>query len=499
MPNQCVLCGIWDYAITDLFLNGCKLKKVTKDNCLLWKYILLHELEVGHLICRKHFGDNEQPLPGGNTTTTTSPTTRKRGRPSTRNGARCDTLDLTDREMELVELIVQLNNKLSQQQHQQNKWKSKYKAATNKHNKVVCRDKYDLLKEHYLACSMLPKMFDIAKYKDNPASLRRLTSAPSWEAFIEVVETVKPYYDSLFSSVVGEDRRDINPCNAVAITFMKGRLDLADAVCGDLFLVTERWANIIINAVLLGFVTEYKGKTIKLLPPEELQQHQVPKVDDETWYKRVGAIDKTYLYLQHSSSFDLQTDSFSNHHYTNEAQWITFVAPDGYLMLLEGPYLIEADDYNFQALIDDAPAGFGVGKWLESLQPYIAKPILEVDRGFRKAPKQVPSFVELRRPAYLSGREAFSAQEAIESEISCSNRVPVEQVNSRLNIQRIIRNRYPLKAIPKCSYWMDFAGIIHNMWYQPFYANRETYSEEELTLYFTEEGDQQIAAILSNM
>lgn len=478
MPNKCILCGLYPADISESFPNGTKMKQVTSEDVDLWSVELEHMLEVGQRVCCRHFTKSGYPDKSTIQQASVVPQmvrrTRRRGA-LFRYGAGVVPYTPTKRELGLAQVASKLHHQLLDMEKEKKLHKRKYddlrqsmqdfvEGASGKI--LVDWETYNLLKEFYWHSLNNPHPFNIRLYATKPGSIRHFTSAPCYAEFVKGVQACEPYYDC------PSDALDI--LNAFAAMLMKARTNLSYEFLADMFLLSPSALRKIILYTLSVFVEVLGRKYLKLPTLQELLQHQVINSKDPESHLRIGGIDQTYLYLQHSSDYYIQTETFSGHHYVNELQFVEYVAPDGCVLAIDGPYSVQSDSWHLQAWIDSDYYGENVGKWFENIGTQLPGAIMEFDRGFPIVEHQFPPEIDVRRPAYLRTRPHFTREEALSSEKSASARASVEQLNSRLNIQHIICNTYPNIAIPYAAQWMYAAAIISRLWYKPFYPSAHT-------------------------
>lgn len=483
MPNKCALCGRYPDHMEATFANKSKTIKVTQDNIHEWRIAFRVELHLGDRLCRLHFDKDEEPF--------MDPVTRgefdahrvvrksRRGR-KFRFGTHRPTFNPTEAELALAAKVATLNNQLKDTKATLKVANQQITTIKDNVRKILfsdgCQrmlidyDVFNLLREKYLFSSGDPPAFNITSYQQRDKDIRHFTSAPSYPALLAVARYMEDHYRKLFTGTTRP--HSVDTVNALSMMLMKCRTNLPYDFIGALFLLGETWVISITHHMLEGFVELLSPFYLTLPTLDELKLHQVKRSTTDTdWERRLGGIDQTYLYLQHSSDYFIQTETFSGHHYTNELQFLEFVFPDGCTFAMFGAFSVQNDNWHLQKFINTTYNGVVVRDWLVRIGQALNKGILEVDRGFRYAYLQMPPEIEVRMPAFLSGREFFSAEEALMSEKSASARAGVEQHNSRLNIQDIIADKYPNKALRHARFWMYAAAIISRIWYKPFYRS----------------------------
>lgn len=191
-------------------------------------------------------------------------------------------------------------------------------------------------------------------------------------------------------------------------------------------------------------------------------------------------LDGTYLFVQKSSNFLFQCESYSLHKYDNLIKPFMIVCGDGYILEVTGPYNARTSDAeilrqvldNHTDHMEDAPI-----RWFLETDD-----VMVVDRGFRDS----LSYAEecgftVCAPQSLGRHERqLSTEAANKSRLVTLVRWVVETVNGKIKRDfKIFRHRYFNNTLPNAIVDFRIAAALVN-------ATQESYRDNRLTESFSE-------------
>ncbi|KOB71318.1 Vacuolar protein sorting-associated protein 13C [Operophtera brumata] len=148
--------------------------------------------------------------------------------------------------------------------------------------------------------------------------------------------------------------------------------------------------------------------------------------------------DATYIFIQKSSNFSFQKDTYSLHKYRNLLKPFLFVTCDGHIVDVYGPYSARKSD---GAILNGLLKGPGsVLHWF-----FESNDIFILDRGFRDSIPLLEShgYVGVMPESKARGATQLTAIQANKSRMCTICRWPVEIVNGRLKRDfKILRQEY---------------------------------------------------------
>ncbi|XP_018394741.1 PREDICTED: uncharacterized protein LOC108773430 [Cyphomyrmex costatus] len=177
----------------------------------------------------------------------------------------------------------------------------------------------------------------------------------------------------------------------------------------------------------------------------------------------IGITDATYAYMPKSTNFRALRQSYSVHKGRHLVKPVLIVAPDGWILHIQGPYF--SDHSNNDAAIlrnefdHDAQR---MRRWFQE------DDIMIVDRGYRDA---IPLFEQLgitwEMPALLNRNERqLSTEDANESRLVTKSRWIVEARNGHLrSIFKIFQHTVQIQHIPNIVDFYRIAGAIINRYH----------------------------------
>ncbi|XP_024876500.1 uncharacterized protein LOC112457583 [Temnothorax curvispinosus] len=193
--------------------------------------------------------------------------------------------------------------------------------------------------------------------------------------------------------------------------------------------------------------------------------------------------DCTYLDIEKSSCFKVLRQLYCVHKSKHLVKPSMFVAPDGYLLNIQGPYFSNAANNDAKILLNEFISDFeGMREWFQPQDIFI------LDCGYRDA---IPTLQRLgidpRMPLLLgSNQNQFTTKEANEARIVTKTRWIVEARNGHLkNIFKFFANTIHTSHIPNLNAFLRIAGAIIIKYYGPITMPHANIDLAEKMLYQT--------------
>ena len=167
----------------------------------------------------------------------------------------------------------------------------------------------------------------------------------------------KPAFDQIYGAICDRvlDTRSRSGKNALAMLLIKLRMDISQTQIGVLFGLDQQRVSEAIDQVSLQlnqhFVPHYLGYQ-HISKTDLAAQHSTVLSSVLTRSERDQAVvilDGTYFYVQKSSNFQLQKETWSMQKDRNLVKGMVVCAPDGYIIEVEGLY--KSDGHNNDAAI----------------------------------------------------------------------------------------------------------------------------------------------------
>lgn len=223
------------------------------------------------------------------------------------------------------------------------------------------------------------------------------------------------------------------------ITFLcKLRQGLSDEFLRVIFNYTTR------QAVSMAIANVRRSLMVRFVPQnvgfqaitrqEYIERHVTPFANelynpDPQTPRVIAVVDGTYSYIDKSSNFRALRQSFCLHKGRHLVKPALLVAPDGYILTVQGPYFSDSRNNDAQILINEFETDVaGIREWLQEGD------ILVVDRGYRDAEEYLREFgLEVRIPHTLErGHNQLATEEANENRLITKVRWVVESRNGHI-------------------------------------------------------------------
>ena len=262
--------------------------------------------------------------------------------------------------------------------------------------------------------------------------------------------------------------RSVKTCLAILMT--KLRTGLPNHILGTIFSLKKCQIQRSIHSARISlqyFVSQNVGFE-HISHDDFVENHTTPIAkklfsdnDDKT---AILVLDGTYIFIQKSSDYKFQRQSYNLHKHRPLVKPMVVVGTDGYILSVLGPYLSNAKN-NDAAITRHilSTNSEGMNDWLQDNDLCI------VDRGFR----DVVEFLEERglcvqMPVYLKkGSKQHSTEDANTSRLITKIRWIVESINGRLKqwrfFDKVVSNHY----IPHIGEFLRIIAAISNKYRTP--------------------------------
>ncbi|XP_071181323.1 uncharacterized protein [Mytilus edulis] len=252
---------------------------------------------------------------------------------------------------------------------------------------------------------------------------------------------------STYSTTIRQSNvRSVRTCLAILLT--KLRTGLPNQIIGTIFSLTKSQVQRSIHSArtsLQSFVTQNVG--FQHISHDDFVENHTTATAQTLFGNNekvaIIVLDGTYIYIQKSSDYKFQRQSYSLHKHRPLVKPMVVVGTDGYILSVLGPYL--SNGKNNDAAITKhmvAVNAEGMNEWLQQDDVCI------VDRGFR----DVVEYLEqqgysVQMPLYLKkGQKQHTTEEANSSRLVTKVRWIVESVNGRLKqwrfFDKVVSNHY---------------------------------------------------------
>lgn len=179
--------------------------------------------------------------------------------------------------------------------------------------------------------------------------------------------------------------------------------------------------------------------------------------------RAIVIIDGTYAYIEKSSNFRELRQTYCVHKHEHLVKPIMMVAPDGYILSIQGPYFSDFQNNDARILIDQFNRNLGdMENWIQPGDIFL------VDRGYRDAiPFLNEREVVCKMPISLgNGQRQFTTEEANGNRLITKSRWVVESRNGHLRSKFKFFDKKIEKAhIPELNKYLLIAGAIINRYH----------------------------------
>lgn len=252
------------------------------------------------------------------------------------------------------------------------------------------------------------------------------------------------------------------------ITFLfKMRLGMSDDVLSIIFGFSSReYVSIVISLVRRSLTSRFVLENIgfNAMSRENFIARQVPAFHNELYNptptdpKAIVIVDATYSYIHKSRNFQTLRQSFSQHKSKHLIKPMVIVAPNGYILHIQGPYF--SDHWNNDASIIMDIFNKNQDNIAQFFEP---GDIFLIDRGFRDSIDflQNRGYVCKMPPFLKNGQKHFNTTEANEARLITKSRCIVESRNGHFQtIFHFFRHVVPFAHILNLQDYYLIAGAI---------------------------------------
>ncbi|XP_043469676.1 uncharacterized protein LOC122503266 [Leptopilina heterotoma] len=174
----------------------------------------------------------------------------------------------------------------------------------------------------------------------------------------------------------------------------------------------------------------------------------------------IAIIDATYTYIDKSSNFRSLRQSYCVHKGQHLVKPYMIVAPDGYILAIQGPYFSDSRNNDASILRNEFEKDADrMRHWFQE------NDIVIVDRGYRDATELLEQLgIVCKMTAHLErGRNQLSTKEANASRLVTKQRWVVEARNGHIKlIFKIFANLVQIQHVPHVGNFYRIAGAIIN-------------------------------------
>lgn len=251
----------------------------------------------------------------------------------------------------------------------------------------------------------------------------------------------------------------------------KMRQGLSDDFLKVIFKYPSRQAaNIAVSSVRVSLVTRFVQENIgfRSITRNDFIQSHVTAFCNELYnqqpdqLKAIVYVDGTYTYTDRSANFRILRQSFSIHKYSHLIKPELFVASDGYILAIQGPYFADHSNNDAKMLQHGFETDPDMDAWFQNGD------IMILDRGYRDVIQYLErKGITGRMPNLLDrSKKQFSTEEANDSRLITTTRWVVEARNGHIKTMfKFLGNSV---SIPHLHYLNDFyniAGAIINRYH----------------------------------
>lgn len=181
--------------------------------------------------------------------------------------------------------------------------------------------------------------------------------------------------------------------------------------------------------------------------------------------RAIVVIDGTYTKIEKSSNFRVLRQSYCRHKGYHLLKPALLVAPDGYILAIQGPYFSDSQNNDAAMLLKEFNDDLeGMRAWFEEGD------IVLVDRGYRDATDFLVGLgIRYEMPAFLQrNARQLHTEDANRSRLVTKSRWIVESRNGHLkSIFKFFGKVIPYAHVPHLSNFYCIAGGLINRWHRP--------------------------------
>lgn len=261
----------------------------------------------------------------------------------------------------------------------------------------------------------------------------------------------------------------------------KMRQGLSDEIVSAIFNYSTRQAaslaiSLVRRSLMERFVPQNIGFTA--IPREEyIERHVTPFANvlynpDPNIRRAIVCDDCTYLDIEKSTNFRVLRQSYCIHKGKHLIKPSIFVAPDGYILNILGPYFSNTANNDANILVSEFERDIeGIRNWFQMGDIYL------VDRGYRDAVPTLEALgINVQMPSLLQpGQTQLTTEEANHSKIVSKLRWVNEARNGHLKlIFKFMKNCIAYSHIPNVQDFLLICGGIINKYHPPIIMQNAT-------------------------
>ena len=265
-----------------------------------------------------------------------------------------------------------------------------------------------------------------------------------------------------------QERASITEALKLMIFLMICNLDISQRFCGILFSLSQSTISNYFQSALLKLNSISRSLLgLKNISVDSIKTQHTTKLF-RTLFPKVRLVgDGTYIYIQKSSNFQIQKDSYSSHKGRNLVKFLIFCAPDGYFVECLGPF------YSNGKHNDEWLFNVNYAKQNSPLREYLDPNEDEVmlDRGFLR----IDSELKFHAPKPLSkGNAQLSTQDANYSRKVTRLRNVIERAFGRLKHWKILSNVLENSYVNSIGDIVCVLCSISNMFFSPLFMDLDS-------------------------
>lgn len=212
-----------------------------------------------------------------------------------------------------------------------------------------------------------------------------------------------------------------------------------------------------------GHMNHQEAAQRNLTVPENLFGNPGSPINER---KAIVICDGTYIYIQKSTNFFFQRESYSNHKYRNLVKPFLIVCCDGHIIDVSGPHPARYSDAQIMndILNNETDHGDGVFNWF-----FQNGDVFILDRGFRDAVPNLQSHgysVQMPETRHANERQ-LTTEQANKSRLVTITRWVVEVINGRFKRDfRLLRNNYVNLSLTFIIDYFKIAAALLNAYHK---------------------------------
>ncbi|XP_011263507.2 uncharacterized protein LOC105255738 [Camponotus floridanus] len=177
----------------------------------------------------------------------------------------------------------------------------------------------------------------------------------------------------------------------------------------------------------------------------------------------IAYIDGTYAYIHKSSNFRILRQSYCRHKGRHLVKPALIVAPDGYILTIQGPYFSDSRNNDAEMLRNEyARDGDAMRAWFQDGDIFV------VDRGYRDTMPMLEALgIHVKMPPILEpGQRQFSTEQANKSRLVTKTRWIIEARNDHIkSVFKFFAQTVIMPHVTNLGDFFRIAGAIINRYH----------------------------------